>query len=484
METGTLADLAYAKLSHLLAVLGLDLQARHATGLDHALAVAARTASTSCKNALPPETLARMLASGQAPRKMMQHMAGWADELHACRTVGQGHRLKPGQSCSRPSDRNHHPRPPFAIMPRFHPNETSPMTEPFEHEDDAMRTDGAGGERPRSITLKDVARLAGLSPITVSRALHNPKLVRPDTIERVKEAAAAIGYIPNMLAGGLSTRRSRLIAAIVPQLSNSMFAETVQGLNDELAAHGYQLLLSVSSYSKQTEEDLLTGILSRQPDGIVLTGINHHPGVRKKLLTMGVPVVEAWDLTPTPIDIAVGFNHERVGEKVAQYLLDKGYRRFASICGADERAIIRRRAMEAELRRQGVEPLGGHEVSPPTTLALGRAGLQKILDGGLQPEVIVCTSDVLAQGALIEAGARGIAVPGRLGIMGFGDFDFAAHTHPAISTVYVDKRAIGTRAARCLIAKIEGRPFEGQVIDVGFRLIERGTTERPAGQRD
>ncbi|MFC5478256.1 LacI family DNA-binding transcriptional regulator [Massilia suwonensis] len=351
------------------------------------------------------------------------------------------------------------------------------MHDPFETEDDLLLPDAEGAaERPRSITLKDVARLAGLSPITVSRALHNPKLVKPDTIARVKEAAAAMGYIPNMLAGSLTTKRSQLIAAVVPQLSNSMFAETVQGLNDELSAHGYQLLLSLSNYSRQKEEDLLTAILSRQPDGVVLTGITHHPAVRKKLLATGIPVVETWDLTPSPIDIAIGFSQERIGEQVAQYLLGKGYKRFASICARDERAIRRREALEAELARHDIAPLATHLATPPTTLNLGREALRAILAAGHAPEVIVCSSDVLAQGALIEATVQGISVPDQLGIMGFGDFDFSAHTHPPLSSVHIDKRAIGVQAARSLIARIEGKALREKVIDVGFRLIERGTT--------
>jgi LacI family gluconate utilization system Gnt-I transcriptional repressor len=355
------------------------------------------------------------------------------------------------------------------------------MSEPFEYEDEPVPEGAQGmGERPKSITLKDVARLTGLSPITVSRALHNPKMVRPETIERVKEAAAAMGYIPNMLAGSLTTKRSRLIAAIVPQLSNSMFADTVQGLNDELSKHGYQLLLSMSSYSQQKEEDALTAILSRQPDGIVLTGIHHHPSVRKKLMATGVPVVETWDLTPSPIDIAIGFSQERIGERVAQYLLGKGYARFASICARDERANRRRLALEAELRRHGVAPLATHMAMPPTTLNLGREGLRAILDAGHEPDVIVCSSDVLAQGALVEARSRGIEVPGRIGIMGFGDFDFAAHTHPPISSVHIDKLTIGVRAAQALIARIEGRPLKSNVVDVGFALVERETL-RAAG---
>jgi LacI family gluconate utilization system Gnt-I transcriptional repressor len=330
--------------------------------------------------------------------------------------------------------------------------------------------------RPKSVTLKDVARIAGLSPITVSRALHNPEVVRPETIARVKEAVALTGYIPNMLAGSLTTKRSRLIAAIVPQLFNSMFVETVQGLGNELAAHGYQLLLSLSDYSPAKEEEFISAILSRQPDGIVLTGINHGQGVRKTLLAAGVPVVETWDLTPTPIDMLVGFSHKAIGETIARYLLDKGYKRFGLVWANDERADIRRKGMEAVLRQHGISSIPAHLVPVPATLELGRQGLSALLKNDADFDVIVCSSDALAQGVLTEALARDIAVPGRLGIMGFGDLDFAAHTSPSISSVHVDKKAIGVMAAKALLARIEGKPLGESIIDVGFTLMERETT--------
>jgi LacI family gluconate utilization system Gnt-I transcriptional repressor len=136
--------------------------------------------------------------------------------------------------------------------------------------------------------------------------------------------------------------------------------------------------------------------------------------------------------------------------------------------------------MEAELNLHGIAPLATHQATPPTVLNLGREGLRAILAAGHDPEVVVCSSDVLAQGALIEAQAQGIAVPERLGIMGFGDFDFAAFTHPPISSVHIDKQAIGAQAARSLIAKIEGRPLATNVIDVGFHLVERATTRSNA----
>jgi len=328
----------------------------------------------------------------------------------------------------------------------------------------------------RSVTLKDVARVAGLSPITVSRALNTPQLVRPATVARVREAVELTGYIPNLLAGGLASKRSRLVAAIVPQLFNAMFVETVQGLGDQLAAHGYQLLLSLSGYSPLHEGELVSAILSRKPDGIVLTGINHAAETRKRLLSANIPVVETWDLTPTPIDMLVGFSHQKIGETIARHLYGKGYRRFGLVWADDERAAVRRSGLEAVLNEFGTSVIADYIVPTPATLALGRQGLQGLLESGTSFDVIVCSSDALAQGVMTEAQVRGIDVPGELAIMGFGDLDFAAHTVPPISSVHIDKRAIGIQAANALLARIEGRPLQKKIIDVGFELVERQTT--------
>ncbi|WP_305073411.1 LacI family DNA-binding transcriptional regulator [Propionivibrio sp.] len=328
----------------------------------------------------------------------------------------------------------------------------------------------------RSVTLKDVARVAGLSPITVSRALNTPQLVRPATVARVREAVELTGYIPNLLAGGLASKRSRLVAAIVPQLFNAMFVETVQGLGDQLAAHGYQLLLSLSGYSPLHEGELVSAILSRKPDGIVLTGINHAAETRKRLLSANIPVVETWDLTPTPIDMLVGFSHQKIGETIARHLYGKGYRRFGLVWADDERAAVRRSGLEAILNEFGTSVIADYIVPTPATLALGRQGLQGLLESGTSFDVIVCSSDALAQGVMTEAQVRGIDVPGELAIMGFGDLDFAAHTVPPISSVHIDKRAIGIQAANALLARIEGRPLQKKIIDVGFELVERQTT--------
>jgi len=336
-----------------------------------------------------------------------------------------------------------------------------------------VQSDAAASRR--SVTLQDVARVAGLSPITVSRVLNNPGVVRPQTIARVREAVELTGYIPNLLAGGLASKRSRLVAAIVPQLFNAMFVETIQGLGDQLAANGYHLLLSLSAYSPQLEGELVAALLSRKPDGIVLFGIKHEPETRKRLLSSHVPVVEIWDLTPTPIDMLVGFSHQKIGESTGRYLYAKGYRRFGLVCADDTRAHVRRKGLETVLAEHEITNIPVCQVLPPTTLEHGRRGLKSLLESNPSLDVVVCSSDILAQGVLIEAQVRGIAVPQQLAIMGFGDLNFSAHTSPSISSVHIDKRAIGIQAANALLARIEGRPVAEKVIDVGFKLIERET---------
>ncbi len=337
---------------------------------------------------------------------------------------------------------------------------------------------GASSRSTGSVTLGNVAKLAGVSPITVSRVLNRPELVTPDTIEHVQQVIARTGYVPNLLAGGLASRRSRLVAAIVPQIAHSLFVETIQSLTDRLGEAGYQVLLGLSGYSESREEDLITAILSRRPDAIFLTGIKHSPVARQRLLAARIPVVETWDLTPTPIDMLVGFSHEKVGQATAEFLLGKGYRHFGMVWADDERAVLRRRGFLSVLAAHGIpEPEVPISIGPtPSTLRQGRQRLAQLLDDQVRPRVVFCSSDALAQGVLVEAQSRGLSIPGDLAVMGFGDLDFAAYTYPALSTVRIDRPAIGRKAAEALLARINGEEVAEKVIDVGFELIEREST--------
>lgn len=328
-----------------------------------------------------------------------------------------------------------------------------------------------------SVTLIDVAKIAGVSPITVSRALHRPEVVSEAARKKVLEAVRVTGYVPNMLAGSLASNKSRLIAIFLPTMAHSIFAETVQSLMDHLTAAGYQTMIGLTGYSAEQEERLLDAVLGRRPDGIVLTGTLHTEQSRLRLEAAGIPVVEAWDLGASPIDMQVGFSHEKVGQAIADHLYGKGYRRFAIVSVDDSRALKRAGSVTKQLKALGIDEVPMAVLAAPATLQRGRDGLRQLLAEGPVPQVIVCSSDTVAQGILAEAASRGIAVPAQLAVMGFGDLSSAAHLHPALSTVSVDGRRIGKHVAKALLQRFrDGGEQEPVRLDTGFTLIERETT--------
>lgn len=325
---------------------------------------------------------------------------------------------------------------------------------------------------PAPPTLKDVARAADLSPITVSRALNSPQLLRPDTIAKVQAAIKATGYIPNRLAGSLASNKSKLIAVIVPQLNNSMFSDTIQAISDELARRHYHMLLCVSGYTEETETEILQTILSRRPDGIVLTGIHHANELKRTILNAHIPVVEIWDLTPTPIDMLVGFSHQEIGRTLGRYVLEQGFHRPGLIWTPDYRAEQRKHGLLEQLGT-AAKTVTEARVELPATLRQGREAMARLLDNADMPDLVICSSDTLAQGAMIEAQSRAIGIPEQISVIGFGDLDFAAYLEPALTTVGVDKIGIGRSAATLLVDKIEKKDIAEPIINVGFTLHQR-----------
>jgi LacI family gluconate utilization system Gnt-I transcriptional repressor len=247
----------------------------------------------------------------------------------------------------------------------------------------------------------------------------------------------------------------------------------VQALTQALAERGYQLMLGQSGYVDSREDALLEAIIGRRPDGIVLTGIMHSTEGRKRLLAAGIPVVETWDLTPTPLDMLVGFSHPAVGRAVVEFLHARGRRRLAVIAGDDERAFRRLRAFQDTARAIGLPEVAVVRVPAPTTLKSGRAALAELLRDAPGIDAVFCSSDLLALGVLTEAQARGVAVPGQLAVVGFGDLEFAADLHPALTTVRIDGTAIGRQAAQFIVERAEGGQRGPRVVDIGFSIIQR-----------
>jgi LacI family gluconate utilization system Gnt-I transcriptional repressor len=326
------------------------------------------------------------------------------------------------------------------------------------------------------VTLHDVARSAGVSLITASRALRSPKLVSQATIERVQQAVEATGYVPNLLAGGLKSKRSMTVGALVPGISVAQFLPTVQTLTEDLDRAGYQVILGQTGYDRAREAALLNTMIGRRVDGIVVAGLLRGGPSTELLRRVGIPVVETWDLSDRPLDMLVGFSHLKVGSSVAGMFLARGWHRVGIASADDERARTRCEGFLATI---------GHAVptaivKAPSNIALGRAALGELLqqDKGLQ--AVFCSSDMLAQGILAEAGVRGLRVPQDLAVVGFGDADFAAHIVPSLSTVRIEGADIGRRAAEMIIARCKGQPVAEPSVDVGFAIVERQSTSGDA----
>jgi LacI family gluconate utilization system Gnt-I transcriptional repressor len=331
------------------------------------------------------------------------------------------------------------------------------------------------------LTLTDVAKLAGVSPITASRALNTPDAVSDVLLARVRAAVESTGYVPNMLAGGLASRKSRLVAAVVPTISGTVFLNMVQSLTATLADHGYQLMLGQSGYANSREDELLEAIIGRRPDGVVLTGTMRSDQARRRLTAAGLPVVETWDLGPAPIDMLVGFSHEAIGVAVGQFLHARGRRRVATLSANDDRAMRRHRsfsdtAVKLGMVKPGETAVPDYLVPAPSTVRSGRDGLRALMDRDPGIDAVFCSSDMMALGVLTEAHAIGLRIPEQLAVVGMGDHSISQDLNPALTTVRVDSTAIGRIAAEFIVARADERPIDQSIVDVGFTIIERQST--------
>lgn len=336
--------------------------------------------------------------------------------------------------------------------------------------------------KKRPARLVDVARAAGVSLATASRALADSTLVVADTRERVREAAAMLGYVAHGAARALASRRSRTIGAVLPTIDNPIFASAVQALARELSASGYTLLIASHEYDPRAESAVTRALIERGVDGVVLVGIDHPPDLLQDLGRAGVPYELTWALDPSGFHHCVGFANREASARCAQHLLDLGHRRFAVLSGGlayNDRARDRVAGVRDALASRGIELPAEHVVETSFSLHGGREGLRTLWKrlGRDAFTALVCGNDLIALGALIECAAKKVAVPDALSVVGFDDIELSAEFSPALTTVHVPSSRIGRLAAQRLVARLEGaRVAREQRIDV--ELVVRGTTAR------
>lgn len=330
-------------------------------------------------------------------------------------------------------------------------------------------------QAPGLPTLSDVAQKAGVSSATVSRFLNSPGIVADATSERIRKAIAATNYVPNLAAGALASNKSRLVAAFVPSISQSIFSSTIQSMIDELSRNGYHVVVGLVGNHNEHLEAGLNSVLGRRPDGLILTGTITAPTLRQRILAARIPTIETWDLPADPLDMAVGFSHEAVGRELADFALARGYRRPFLIQGPGSRTLMRRHGFSRTFVERGLAEPNYETMDYPSSFGQGRIALANCLDSGSKPDLVVCSSDWTAHGVLAEATMRGLRIPDDLGVIGFGDLDFAADLIPPLTTVYIDGAMIGREAANFLLKRAGNKAPSTRVVDIGFKIIERQT---------
>lgn len=336
------------------------------------------------------------------------------------------------------------------------------------------KTSTAGG-----VTLKDVAQRAGVSPITVSRALNKPAMVSPALRLQVESAVRELHYVQNRVAGALASAGSPVIPVVVPSLSNTVFIELIEGVQEVVEQAGFQLMLGNTDYDLEREFNWISLFLGWSPPGLIIAGMKHLQRTRNLIKRYGRPVVETMEYGHRPLDMNVGLSHYKAGEEMARHLVARGYRQicFAGCrIRADYRASQRYEGFDRVLAEHQLPRRPPVVVERPTSLALGGQMLVDILASQPKVDAIFFANDDLAVGAILRAHREGIEVPGRVAIAGFNGLPAAALVTPALTTIVSPRRTIGRIAAEHLVSRINGTTPPERRVDVSFELVARDST--------
>jgi len=325
-------------------------------------------------------------------------------------------------------------------------------------------------------TIEDVARRAGVAPATVSRALRTPEKVQEETRKRIAAAIEAEGYVPNLLAGGLASKRSNVVAALVPNMGNPLFALTLRGFSDVLRENGFYLMVGNSAHSQEEEEQLVKAFISQRPCGILLHETVHNQAARRFLRRAAIPIVEVGDLVEEPMDVVVSFSNYEAAKSLTKHVVSRGYRRISLVTSSlSARSPERRRGYVDALAECGL-PLHPEIIHDTISdFHGGVVAITALLETHPEVDAVIFTGNAAAVGALFECQRRGWAVPDRIAIACFDDNDVVQHTNPPLTAVRIPRYEIGVRAAEVLLALVGGREIAERRIDLGFEIIERAS---------
>jgi len=335
-------------------------------------------------------------------------------------------------------------------------------------------------------TINDVARHARVSAITVSRALRTPLQVSQALRTRIEAAIRALNYVPDSKARALASGQTNVIGVLIPSLGNFVFADVLRGVHDAVAGTDYQIQIGNTHYDPDEEDRLISLFIGQGPAALIVTGIDQSRAARRLLADCGLPVVQIMEIAPHPLDMMVGFAHDKAAEAIVEHLAASGYARIGFL-GARMDPRVRRRLLGF---RRALKKLGLYSARREITteevssVRLGRILLHRLLAADPAADAAFCINDDLALGALFECQSQGIAVPERMGIVGFNDLEMMAAAAPSLTSVRTKRYEMGRRAVEMVLARLgEGGP-QDKVVDLGFELVARDSTARRKLEED
>ena len=334
-------------------------------------------------------------------------------------------------------------------------------------------------------SARDVARLAGVSTATVSRALNLPSTVDPGTLSRVKAAIDKLRYVPHGAARALRSRKSDMIGAVVPSFDYALYARTTSALQREADAVGYALVLAVHYYDLETELRVTRQMVQHGVDAFMFVGLDHDAELYSLLERYGRPYVLTWGVDASRLHPSIGFDNRAATYAMTRHLLDLGHRRFGLISAptaGNDRSRERGAGVRAALAAAGLSLADTHVRYGPIALDSGRRAMRELLALSPRPTAVIATNDVFAVGAMLACRDAGVRIPDDVSITGVDDTDLGATQTPGLTSIRTPIVEIGAAAAHQLVARLEGRPTELSQ-ELAFELVRRGSTGPPPGPR-
>lgn len=333
-----------------------------------------------------------------------------------------------------------------------------------------------------NVDIVAVAKLAGVSPSTVSRSFNHPDLVKLSTRRKIERAVQKLGYIRNRAAQAIHGKRSATIGLVVPTVNHAIFSEVIQSFAEAIDAAGFTLLIASHGYSLQQEYAILRKFLEHRVDGVALIGLDHHEAAYQLLKQQDVPAIAIWNYKEDARMPCVGIRNEDAGRLVAEHLISLGHRRVGFVFPPTEdndRARARLSGAIAAFEAEGLAVPAERRRTVEYSIAAAKSMCAELLHAAPKLTAILCGNDVIAQGAVYACLARSVKVPDDMSIIGIGDFPGSSDMEPALTTVRIPARSIGSLAGRELAkAIVENTGASSVQIELDLQLCLRATTAR------